>query len=49
MDDLLWVMEEQLVTAVVIPELSAAFDTVHRDLLLEVLKKRFGVTDKAKQ
>ena len=49
MDDLLWAMEEQLVTAVVILDLSAAFDTVDHDRLLEVLEKRFGVTDKAKQ
>ena len=49
MDDLLWAMEEQLVTAVVILDLSAAFNTVDHDLLLEVLEKRFGVTDKEKQ
>ena len=48
-DDLLWAMEEQLVTAVMILHLSAAFSTVDHDLLLEVLEKRFGVTDKAKQ
>ena len=48
-DDLLWAMEEQLVTAVVILDLSAAYDKVDHDLLLEVLEKRFGVTDKAKQ
>ena len=48
-DNLLWAMEEQLVTAVVILDLSAAFNTVEHDLLLEVLEKRFGVTDNAKQ
>ena len=47
--DLLWVVEEHLVTAVVILDLSAAFDTVDYNLLPEVLEKRFGVTDKAKQ
>ena len=48
-DDLLWAMEKQLVTAVVILDLLAAFDTVDHDLLLEVLEKRFGVTGKAKE
>ena len=48
-DDLLQAMEEQLVTDVVILDLSAAFDTVDHYLLLEVIEKIFGVTDKAKQ
>ena len=48
-DDLLWAMEEQLVTAVVILELLAAFDTVDYDLLLEVLEMKCGVTDNTKQ
>ena len=38
-DDLLWAMEEQLVTAVVILDLLAAFDTVGHDLLLEVWRR----------
>ena len=48
-DDLLWSMEEQLVTAVVILDLLAAFNAVDHDLLLEVLEKRFGVTNNTKQ
>ena len=48
-DDLLWAMEKQLVTAVVIQDRLAEFDTVDHDLLLAVLHKRFGVTDNTKQ
>ena len=41
-------MENQLVTAVVILDLTAAFNTVDHDLLLDVLEKQFGITDTAK-
>ena len=38
-NDILWGMENQLVTAVIMQNLSAAFDTVDHDLLLHVLEK----------
>ena len=40
-------MENQLVTAIVILDLSAAFDTFNHDLLLEVLGRRFGLVGTA--
>ena len=38
-NDILWNMENQLVTAIVILDLSPAFDTVDHDFLLDVLDK----------
>ena len=46
-DDILWGMEEQLVTAVVTLDLLAAFNTVDHDPLLDEM--RFVVTDNTKQ
>ena len=47
-NDILWNMENQLVTAIVILDLSAAFDTVDHDILLEVLGKCFGIVGAAR-
>ena len=46
-NNILWNMEKQLVTPIVILDLSAAFDTVDHDLLLGVLATRFGIQGKA--
>ena len=48
-NDILWAMEKQLVTVVVILDLSAAFNTVDHDLLLEVLEKQYGIIETARQ
>ena len=42
-NDLLWAMEKQEVTAMTVLDLSVAFDTVDHDLLLAVLDQKFGV------
>ena len=46
-NDIIWNMENQLVTSIVILDLSAAFDTVDHNLLLGVLGKRFGIAGTA--
>lgn len=49
MNDLLWAMEDQKVTALMAIDLSAAFDTVDHSVLLDVLRVKFGVNDGALQ
>ena len=46
-NDVLWGMERQQVTACVFLDLSAAFDTVNHPLLINILEKSFGITDTA--
>ena len=46
-NDILWGMENQEITTVVILDLSAAFDTVNHDILLTVLKNHFGIDEGA--
>ena len=47
MNDILWAMERQDITALITIHLSAAFDTVDHNILIEVLHRRFGVTETA--
>ena len=42
-------MEDQLATAVVVLYLSGAFNTIDHNLLLDILEKKFGITDNTKQ
>jgi hypothetical protein len=48
-NDILWSMELSNVNALVAIDLSAAFDTVDHNILLEVMEKQYGITKEAKQ
>ena len=46
-NDMLWAMERKNVTAMVVMDLSAAFDTVDHNILLSILENKFGIKDVA--
>ena len=46
-NDTLWAMDNKLITAVTVMDLSVAFDTVSHDLLLAVLREQIGIKDVA--
>ena len=46
-DDILWAMEKQSINSLVAMNLSATFDTVDHDILLTIIRTKFGIEDKA--
>ena len=46
-NDILWKMEDQKVTALACIDFSAAFDTVDHSTLLEVMRVKFGIKETA--
>ena len=46
-NDILWGMEGQSITSLVALDLSAAFDTVNHDILLSILRNKYGINGKA--
>ena len=49
LDDILWSMERKHCVALACIDLSAAFDLVNRDILIDILEKKFGISDDALQ
>ena len=46
-NDILWAFEKQHIMALMALDLSAAFNTVNHDVLLQILSHKFGITGNA--
>ena len=46
-NDILWAFENKSITALVAIDLSAAFDTVDHEILLQILNAKYGITGQA--
>ena len=46
-NDILWAVERQEVTALTALDISVTFDTVDHEILIEVLEHQFGITNSA--
>ena len=46
-NDILWAFEKQSIMALVAIDLSAAFNTINHNILLNILNSKYGITDQA--